>query len=244
MGRQRKNTAVETATRIIAAYTRESTEDQVTNGHGLEAQRTQCIAMAVVKEWASPVFYTDEGISGTKAIEDRPALKRLMEDVRAGKVQAVIVSALDRLARKTDIVLDVAKTLAQYGVTLVSCRESFDTSTSSGYFAMTILAAVAQLERDNISIRTKEGMAEVKRKGEKKIGRLPYGYSRRDSEIIEDADAMPVVKRILAMKDNGSSLRTIVAMLNKDGIASPQGGRLWYVSTVKGIIDNREVYSS
>src|SRR5437868_5966832 len=83
----------------IAAYIRVSTEDQAESGLGMEAQRTRCKAMAQVKGWPEPTFYEDDGISGTKPVSKRPGLKLLVEDIMAGKIQAVIIPSLDRLGR-------------------------------------------------------------------------------------------------------------------------------------------------
>src|SRR6266851_1384522 len=89
----------------IAAYLRVSTDEQAESGLGIDAQRTQVRAMAVVKGYPAPTEYVDNGISGTKDVDKRPALQALMTDVQAGGVDVVIIPSLDRLGRKSRIIL-------------------------------------------------------------------------------------------------------------------------------------------
>src|SRR5260370_2169687 len=88
----------------IAAYLRVSTDEQAEPGLGIDAQRTQVRAMAVVKGYPSPTEYTDNGISGTKDVDKRPALQALMSDVQAGRANVVLIPSLDRLGRTTPII--------------------------------------------------------------------------------------------------------------------------------------------
>ena len=139
-----------------AIYMRVSTDEQV-NGYGLDVQRTRCEAMAIVKGWEVAAVYSDEGLSGTLDAGRRPGLAALLAAACSGDVQAVIVLSLDRLARKTLLVLDLVGKLDGCGVELVSVKESLDTSSPSGRFALTMFAAIAQLERDTIVARTRDG---------------------------------------------------------------------------------------
>lgn len=243
MARQR--TATKTpqpaqATRA-AIYMRVSTEEQATSGYGLDVQRERCRAMATVKGWEIVAEYADEGISGTKDASGRPALAELLGGIDAGLFDAVIVLALDRLGRKTRIVLDLVETLTQASIALVSVKESLDTSSPQGQFVLTMFAALAQLERDNIVQRTTDGRnARGKLDGEKG-GRVPFGYKRTDSGIEIVPEHAETVRYILRNKRGGKSLHKIAAELNGRGVASPQGGK-WYARTVKIICDNRSAY--
>ena len=137
-------------------------------------QRERCTAQIVAKGWQYAGEYADPGISGTKGADERPGLAALLSDARAGKVDAVIVLALDRLGRKTSLVLDLVETLADNGAPLVSCKESLDTSTPQGQFVLTMFAAMARLERDTIVERTSAGRnARGKVDGERG-GRMPW----------------------------------------------------------------------
>jgi hypothetical protein len=114
----------------VAAYVRVSTEEQACSGLGIEAQKSRCKAMAVVKDWPEPVIYADEGNSGTKST--RPQLDRLLADIEAGQIDAVISVALDRLSRNTRLTLDLVARISKHAI-LVSCREQFDTATPQGH---------------------------------------------------------------------------------------------------------------
>lgn len=244
MARRQKSPAVEQASRqpAIAAYVRVSTDEQARSGLGLDAQRRRCAAMALVKEWPDPIFYADEGISGTKDASKRPGLGRLLADVRAGTYTAVVILSLDRLGRKTRIVLDLVEEFTRCGVTLVSCKESLDTATPQGQFVLTMFAALAQLERDLIAERTRAALAEHDLRDGDVGGRLPYGYERVPGSIgavrIQREQAR-VVRRIFALHADGHSLRAITAQLAGPG---PRGGA-WQHSAVREILSRRAVYS-
>jgi site-specific DNA recombinase len=243
MARPRKQDIQERMIRTVAAYVRVSTTEQAENGHGLGAQVSRCRAMAQVKGWPDPVVYADEGVSGTKEPHKRLALTQLLADIEAGKVDAVIIAALDRLGRKTRIVLDMVEELARAGVALVICRESLDTSTPQGQFVLTMFAALAQLERDVIAERTSEALQERGRKYGYRSGRLPYGYIRyKGQEAIEvDHKAAEIVRQIFALRDAGTTLEEIAATLSEYA-EPPRGGKRWYASSVNEILKNEAAY--
>jgi site-specific DNA recombinase len=221
-----------------AIYIRVSTEEQV-SGYGLAVQAERCRAQAIAKGWAivEPV-YADEGISGTKDAGERPALAAMLADMRAGQLDAVIVLALDRLGRKTRIVLGLVDELAACGVALVSCKESLDTSTPQGSFVLTMFAALAQLERDTIVERTTAGRnARGKVDGEKG-GRLPFGYVRSDDGPQIEETRAALVRAIFRHRRAGATLRSIAAQLPSP---SPYGGR-WFASSVREILKNESAY--
>jgi site-specific DNA recombinase len=244
MTMKRRNSAAESNDRYIAAYLRVSTEGQAINGHSLDAQYAKCTQAAQLHDWSIPTFYTDEGISGSKLPEDRPEMARLISEIKADKVQSVIVYSLDRIGRKAQHILNFVTLLEDHQVQLVIVRESLDTSTAHGKFALTILAAMAQLERDYISERTREALSAIEAKGGDKGGRVAYGYIRTEQGIIEDTAAMATVKHILALHHEGKTLRAIADELNSQSIPTPKGAKTWYASTVKIITDNREAYST
>ena len=131
----------------VAGYLRVSTEEQAQSGLGLGDQRGRIQGMAAAKGWPPPALYLDEGISGTKDPKDRPALAHLLADLRAGRVDAVIVLSLDRLTRKSLLVLDLVDELRRRDVALISCKEALDTATPQGQFVLTMFAALRSEER-------------------------------------------------------------------------------------------------
>ncbi len=223
-----------------AIYSRVSTEEQI-HGYGLDVQRERCRAMATVKGWTVVGEYADEGLSGTKSQADRPDLAALLRVCDAGEVDAVIVLALDRLGRKTRLVLELVDTLTARGVTLVSCKESLDTSTPQGQFVLTMFAALAQLERDTIVERTTAGRNQRGKHDGEKGGRLPYGYVRTPTGVQVEEHAASVVRCIFAARAGGATLREIAHKMNEQRPVSPRGGR-WYASGVRDVLTNEQAY--
>lgn len=241
MARKSQTQSVGRAIRA-ALYLRVSTEEQARDGYGLEVQRQRCAAMATVKDWQLAGEYADEGITGTKGAEHRPALARLLADLEAGRLDAVIVLALDRLGRKTRLVLELVEQLAAASVVLVSCKESLDTSTPQGQFVLTMFAAMAQLERDLIVERTTAGRDHRGHLDGEKGGSLPYGYVRAEGGPVVDDTAAEVVRYVLRHKRGGKSYHQIAHELNARGVVGPRGGR-WYGRSVKIIYDHRAFYA-
>lgn len=199
----------------IAAYLRVSTLEQKESGLGIAAQRTRCLAMATVKGWPEPTFYIDDGVSGTKEPAQRPALTKLCEEVNQGRYDAVIVLALDRLGRKTKIVLNLVEEFTEAGVALVSCKESLDTTSPQGQFVLTLFAALAQLERDMIVERTTAALYERGKQDGEMGGRIPFGYVRTSDGIVIDEESAKKVRRIFSLHRRGYSLRAIGADVGK-----------------------------
>ena len=226
-----------------AIYVRVSTEDQARDGYGLDVQRARCRAMAEAKGWAVVAEYADEGISGTLDAAGRPGLAALLAAARTGEVDAVVVLALDRLARKTRLVLETVDALAAARVALVSVKESLDTDTPQGRFVLTMFAALAELERGVIIERTTAGRNERGKRDGERGGRLPLGYKRIGEGLIEvDPQAAPIVRRIFARRADGWTLQRIADGLNADAIPNPQGGRRWEPATVRAVLLNAPAY--
>ncbi len=231
-----------------ATYLRVSTEDQALNGYGLDVQDKRTRAMITVKGWdvAEPPF-SDEGLSGTLGVAERPGLAALMEAAYAKRIDAVVVGSLDRIGRKTNLVLDVIDKLSKAGVVIISCNESIDTSTPSGQFALTMFAALAQLERDTIVVRTTAGRNERGSKDGERGGRVPFGYHRvlddrgKASGIVVDGTAAAIVERIFEAKVAGQSLTAIADMLNAEGITTARGHG-WHASSVRQVLLNEDTY--
>lgn len=232
-----------------AIYLRVSTEDQAQEGYGLDVQRERCKAQAIAKGWEIIHEFTDEGLSGTKDASLRPGLAALLEAAQTRVIDAAIVLSLDRLGRKTSLVLNLVEQLSDTNVALVSCKESLDTSTPQGQFVLTLFAALAQLERDTIIERTTAGRNERGKVDGEKGGRLPMGYIRTSEGLISiDPQAAETVRRIFALKDQGLSLRSIANKLNSSGTPSARANHpryadsQWYASNVSDVLKNETAY--
>lgn len=224
----------------VAAYLRVSTDEQARSGLGLEAQRSKCLAMAQLKDWPEPVFYRDEGISGTKETRNRQGLKSLMEDLNAGKHQAIIIASLDRLSRKIRLTLELVDDISQHAV-LISCKEAFDTTTPAGYLFLGICALMAQYERDLIAERTRAALAELSKKTGDHGGKIPYGYMRSPGGVKVSTQQARVVRRIFHLRQQGETLRAIAEALNKASIPSARG-KQWYHTSVKEVLAHQSAY--
>jgi len=223
-----------------AIYLRVSTEDQAEK-YGMDVQNEKCRAMATVKGWPVAAAFRDDGISGTVDEKERPGLAALIAAAEAGQINALIVAALDRLGRKTRIVLDLVEKLVACGVEIVSCKENLDTSTPAGQFVLTIFAGLAQLERDTIVERTTAGRNARGRKDGEKGGRIPLGYYRAENGVQVNPVDATIVRRIFARRWQGQTLTTIAQGLNQDRIKTPRG-RKWHASSVREVLENETIY--
>lgn len=227
----------------VAVYLRVSTDEQRRSGLGIAAQRDRCEGMSKAKGWPLPVVYADEGKSGTIENLKRDGLKALIEDAQAGKVDAVIVNDISRLARKVRFVLEFVDTMAKRGVVFVSCKESFDTTTPQGQFVLTLFAALAQLERDLIAARTSDALDVLSRTTGYTGGRVPYGYALApDNRVVIDREAAQIVRSIFTWHHKGKSLRAIAKHLNDVGALVPRGGESWQHTSVASILSREAVY--
>lgn len=146
---------------LVALYVRVSTEEQTT-----EQQIAPLLRRCEQEGWEYRIF--EEKISGAK--ETRPQLDLMLQSIRTKECKALMVYKLDRLGRSTQHLLQILGELRNKGVPFVSLTEGFDTNTPMGQFALTIMAAMAQMERELISERTKQKLAYLKSIG-RHIGR-------------------------------------------------------------------------
>lgn len=229
--------------RVVAGYIRVSTDEQAKSGLGLGDQRHRITAMAAVKGWPEPIWYSDEGISGAKDTANRKGLARLLADVESGQVQAVITLDISRIARRMRVFTHVMDTISQAGALFVSCKESFDTSTPQGYLALNIFALFAQFERELIAQRVRAAVDEHDRRDGERGGGMPYGYLREPETkrpLIEPTQAR-IVRRIFKLRAEGATLRAIAAELNRRKYPSPHGKR-WHHSSVQVVLLNEAYY--
>ncbi len=149
--------------------------------------------------------YVDKGISGSR--EKRPALDQLVRDARMGKFKILIVSGIDRLARNTRHLLNLLHELNQYGVAVISLRESIDFSTAVGQATLTILGAVSALELELTKERIKSALRAKKIKAEQ----TGSGWRCGRPQVVTPA----IEAEVLSLRAQGLSLRNIERRLNK-----------------------------
>ncbi len=195
-------------------YIRCSTEDQRTNGLSVEVQTARLTAWALV-HGAELTIECDAGISG-KSMANRPGLKRALDACRSGVV--LVTCALDRLSRRTIDALQIAELLAKRGAELVSLKEQIPAG-PAGKLILAVLASLAEIERDQVSTRTKQAMAYMAERGRYLGGRAPYGQAlASDGLTLECVEAEQVViARAMSLKASGLTLRGISATLAAEG---------------------------
>lgn len=204
---------------VIAIYIRVSTDEQADEGYSLAEQERQCRAYCASRGWDDVRIYRDAGLSAFKdRIQDRPDLARLLQDVRDGKIRAVVVHKLDRFFRRAKLLIaTVEELIDQRGVTFVSVAEQIDFSTPAGRVMLANLGAFAEYYSRNLSLETKKGLAGKARAGDW-IGPVPFGYTRDGKTLTPSADA-DIVRRIFTMYATGEhSYTTIAHDLNRDGV--------------------------
>jgi site-specific DNA recombinase len=182
-----------------AIYTRKSSEEGLEQSfNSLDAQREACEAYINSQRhegWvALPAFYDDGGFTGGNM--DRPALKKLLEDIAAKRIDTVVVYKVDRLTRS---LADFAKIVEQFdkqGVTFVSVTQQFNTTSSMGRLTLNILLSFAQFEREVTGERIRDKIAASKRKGMWMGGVVPMGYRVEDRQLIVDREDAKTVRNI------------------------------------------------
>ena len=185
--------------KYCAVYTRKSTEEGLEQDfNSLDAQREAClsyIASQKAEGWV-PVLesYDDGGYSGGTL--ERPALKRLMEDIKVGKVHIVVVYKIDRLTRALMDFSKLVEVFDQHGVTFVSITQSFNTTTSMGRLTLNVLLSFAQFEREVIGERVRDKIAASKKKGMWMGGSPPLGYDIQFRQLVPNKAEANTVRHI------------------------------------------------
>jgi site-specific DNA recombinase len=234
MKRKTPPTAATNQPATAIGYIRVSTQEQAMEGVSLAAQREKITAYCQLHGLELTHIHADEGLSAKRA-DNRPGLQdAITQACETGGV--LVVYALSRLARSTRDAIDIADKLAKHDAHLVSITERIDTTTGMGRFFFTTMAALAQLERDQISERTAMAMAHKKAKGQRTGGNVPYGYrlAPDGQTVVPDETEQATVARILAMSAGGMSTREVNVALLADGV-KPRTGKHWHPKVVMEI---------
>ncbi len=176
-------------------YSRVSTEMQV-EGYSLEAQKNCLKKFAEREEMQIVDYYEDAGKSG-KSIEGRPAFKKMLSDIESGQsVDYILVYKLSRFGRNAADILNSLELIQTYDVNLICIEEGIDSSQTSGKLLISVLSAVAEIERENILEQTMNGRREKARQGLWNGGPAPYGYTLKDNKLYINEDEAELVRLI------------------------------------------------
>ena len=220
----------------VAIYARVSTTNQAQEGYSIDGQLSALSSYCDAKGWQVADTYTDAGYTGSNL--DRPALQRLLLDINRKKVDAVLIYKLDRLSRNVRDTLYLAKDIFEAnGISFISLSENIDTSTAMGALFLTLLSAIAEFEREQITERMQMGKV-----GRAKSGKAmswiypPFGYDYVDGEYIVNEFESQLVREMFDYYLKTSSVTALVVKLNDDGHIGKDIE--WTYRTVKQTLTN------
>lgn len=180
----------------VYIYTRVSTTMQI-DDYSLDAQKARMKAYADFNNYQIVGEYEDAGKSG-KSIEGRASFCKMMDDIKSGKdgVAYVLVFKLSRFGRNTADVLSTLQVMQDFGVNLICVEDGIDSSKDAGKLMISVLSAVAEIERENIRVQTMEGRIQKAREGRWNGGFAPYGYRLVDGVLQINEDESPAIRTI------------------------------------------------
>lgn len=223
-----------------AIYTRKSHEEGLEQDfNSLDAQRESgenYIASQKTRGWIClPERYDDGGFSGGNT--NRPALKKLLEDIASGKVDVVVVYKIDRLSRSICDFAELSKTFDKFGASFVAVTQDINTSTSSGRMMLNILVTFAQYEREVIAERIRDKMSASRKKGLWVGGVTPFGYRVLNKHLEIVPEQAEIVKRMFQRYSETASVKQVCDELTDGGIRT-RTGKFFNPSMVYRILDN------
>jgi len=223
-----------------AIYVRVSTDEQAKEGYSIRAQIDKLKNYIQIKDWGLYKVYADEGISG-KNINDRPAINELINDIKVGKVDNVLVYKIDRLTRSTKDLIELTELFNDSKCGFNSLMESIDTQTASGRMFLKIIGIFAEFERENTIERVTLACEKKVKEGYTLAGStISYGYNREAGDKIQkiNLEEANTVREIYSMYlDGNMSYAGIARNLNHRGI-SPRRGKTWHHASIRGILTN------
>ncbi|WP_461496348.1 recombinase family protein, partial [Pyruvatibacter sp.] len=208
-----------------AIYTRKSSEDGLEQEfNSLDAQREACAAYISSQKhegWVLlPQHYDDGGLSGGSL--ERPALKHLLEDIAAGKVDQIVVYKIDRLTRSLADFSKIVDVLYEAEASFVSVTQSFNTATSMGRLTLNMLLSFAQFEREVTAERIRDKIAASKRKGLWMGGSVPLGYDPDGRTLTINGVEEKTIRTLYDLYEQYGTVREVKAQADVLGLRSRQ----------------------
>ncbi|MEF7565044.1 recombinase family protein [Bacillus infantis] len=217
-----------------AIYVRVSTDEQAKHGYSIPAQIEKLEAYCISQGWEIKEKYIDEGYSAKDL--NRPKFEEMMNQIKNGKIDVLLVYRLDRLTRSVVDLYEILKILDQHNCMFKSATEVYDTTNAMGRLFITLVAAIAQWERENLAERVRFGMEKKIKSGKWKGGTPPYGYKMVDKNLIVNEKEVHVVKKIFEAS-RSFGFYTVARQLTNKGYPTRKGGD-WHVDSVRDIANN------
>ena len=209
------------------AYLRVSGRGQI-EGDGFPRQRAAVKAYADAHGIRIVRFFQEEGVSGTKDLEDRPALTELMLALHSNGVRIILIERLDRLARDLMVQETILSDLRKNGFELISATEpDLCSDDPSRVMVRQLFGIVAQYEKSNIVLKLRAARQRMRAKTGRCEGRKPYGEREGEQEVIS---------LIRELSGRGMSYSAIASKLNDDGVSTRYEGAKWYPANVSRIL--------
>jgi site-specific DNA recombinase len=226
------------AVKPIGIYVRLSEVRPGEEAVSLDTQEHDCRALAKRKGWKVAEVYKDRGRSAWSDLRDRPAFDKMLADLEVGRIAGILAWKQDRLGRRVAEVAALLDRARQLGAIVATVTDGLDTTTSSGRMAAQMVAAVAENESANTSVRVRRAMQARAEKGEAHGGPRPYGY-RRDGGLVVDSGEAAVVRECAARVLAGETIGTILRDLHSRGIPTSTGKRWTRRSLVNTLASSR-----
>lgn len=219
-------------------YVRVSTEEQSREGVSMDNQEEKIKHYAEIEGFELVKVIREEGKSGKDL--NREGIQEVIETCKAQDIDHIVVYKLDRITRRTiDLLYLMESVFAKNNVEFHSITEKIDTTTAQGKFFLTLMGAMAQMERDLVSERTKDALRYKKERGEN-VGSPALGFVAKNKELVRNDRELEIIKTI--RQYTYQTLQEIADILNVQGIKGKRGGK-FYPSTI-AYIRNNEIYET